>query len=135
MGKAEDVAVFQKIADEAAGAISAGDLPRTMLAYPDDGYVGMPPNEPMLIGKEAIQSWFQNLFDQFFFRISYSIEDVEVVGDWAFTRMSYKATFTPKNGGESAELTGRLLCIYKRQPGGPWMVHWAIWNSDKPLPG
>jgi ketosteroid isomerase-like protein len=52
-------AALRNLHDQTAAASNAGDL--TSL-YSDDAIV-MPPNEPALVGKEAIRTWVQGLSD------------------------------------------------------------------------
>ena len=95
----------------------------------------MEPNQPALIGKEAIRSFFQTHFDQFATKGTDEPVEVEVAGDWAFVRGTYTITQTPKAGGEPIEDSGKWLAIYKRQPDGSWKCYCDIWNSDRPLLG
>jgi uncharacterized protein (TIGR02246 family) len=134
MGNPEDLSVFQKLCDEYAALFAAGDLLRMMSLWTDD-VILMPPNEPVLVGKEAARVWHQNILDEFIVQRDYSPDDAQVLGDWAFIRLSARQTMTPKSGGAATETPFKEIVVFKREPGGPWKVHWAIWNSDMPLPG
>ena len=93
----------------------------------------MPPNEPSVIGKEAITARLQTRLEQFTQKLS--SEEVEVAGDWAFRRGTYTFTRTPKAGGQPIQDNGKCLLILQKQPDGSWKTFRAIWNSDHPLPG
>ena len=104
MGKAEDLAMFQNLLNEYAAALYAGDVSRLSSLWTDD-VIAMPPNEPMVAGKEAVRAWHQNLFDQYLLKQPMSPDEVEISGDWALVRISASRTITPKAGGESTEDT------------------------------
>ena len=126
-----DKAAIRTLHDQTAAASNAGDL---AALFTDDA-VFMPPNEPAVIGKEAIRTWAQGLFDQFTFEETVTTEEVQVAGDWGFTRVTYTAKVTPKAGGEPQEETGKCIYIVHRQPDGSWKYTRCIWNSDQPAPG
>ena len=64
-----------------------------------------------------------------------SVEELRVVGDWAFERGGYTITLTPKVGGEAIQDVGKYITIYERRPDGSWLISRDIWNSDNPLFG
>jgi uncharacterized protein (TIGR02246 family) len=120
---------------KAEAAFNAGDAAALVDLFTEDAIL-MPANEPALVGKEAIQSWFQTIFDQFTFKWTASTEEVEVAGDWAFERSTSTFTVTPKAGGEPIfEDNTKDLNILKRQPDGAWKTYRSISNSNNPLPG
>ncbi|MCH7570016.1 MAG: nuclear transport factor 2 family protein, partial [Deltaproteobacteria bacterium] len=47
-----------------AAAVNAGDVDRLTDSFTEDAVV-MPPNEPVVTGYEAIESWFEANFEQF----------------------------------------------------------------------
>ena len=132
--QAEDVAAIKNLDSKWNTAVNAGDAAALANLHTDDA-IRMPPNQPAVVGKEAIQSSFQTIFEQFTGKLTLSPEEVEVVGDWAFARGTYAGTRTPKAGGEPTEDNGKYLAIFLRQPDGSWKHYRGIWNSDKPLPG
>jgi len=132
--QAEDVAAIKAMPAKYEAAYNASDAAALAELHTEEA-IRMPPNEPALVGKEAIQSWYQTRFDQFTPQVTVSHEEVEVAGDWAFARGSYTSTQTPKAGGEPVEDSGKFLTISKRQPDGSWKIYRTIYNSDNPLPG
>jgi ketosteroid isomerase-like protein len=130
MSKAEDLATFKKMAEDYGRALKSGDVARIKSCWTDDLIV-MPPNEPILTGKEAFGSWMQNFFDRFIIQETLSPEEVETAGDWAFVRSSFTDVLIPKAGGEPIEDSGKSLDIYKRQPDGSWKLYRAMWNGNR----
>ncbi len=90
----------------------------------------MPPGEPPVIGKDRIRARNKGVLDQFTFNIGISNEEVGVAGDWAFARGTYKATLTPKAGGEAVLVDGKYMTILQRQADGSWKIHRDIFNSN-----
>ena len=134
MGKAEDLAVFQKLLGEYGPLFSAGDVSKLVPFWTDD-FTMMPANEPTAAGKEACRKWHANHFEQFSGQWTLSPDEAEIAGDWAFVRIFVTARTTLKASGEPIQATARMFTIFKRAPDGAWKWHRCMWNSDKPLPG
>ena len=134
MKRPEDIAAIRSALDEEMAASKAGDAAAFAACYTDDAVL-MPPNEPAVVGKQAIQSCAQAIFDQFTEEGTAQTVEVEVTGDWGFTRLNFTMTLTPKAGGEAIEDNGKWLQIWRRQPDGSWKIYREIYNSDKPVPG
>lgn len=113
----------------------AGDIDKVLAVFTDDVVI-MPPNEPVLVGKEAVRSWLQEMYKQFKIEGTYtSASDLTVTGDWAFERMAITLKLTPTGGGAAVEDVGKGFHVYRRQGDGSWKIAQDIWNSDKPVPG
>ena len=132
--RAADRAALEAIAREYEAAFSAGDADALVALHADDA-IRMPPNAPLVMGQEAIRAAYQTTFEQFAAKITLSLEEVEVAGDWAFVRGTSPVTATPKAGGEPLQDEGKYLSIRKRQSDGSWKIFRSIWNSNNPPPG
>jgi len=128
-----DIEAINRLNDEYVAAENAGDVDGIMMLYTDDAVL-MPPNQPALIGKGAIRSHVQALFDMFSLEEVLSPEEVVVTGDWAFVRATYTITVTPRAGGEQTQDNGKGIAIYKKGPDGSWKYARLVYNSDNPLP-
>ena len=120
--------------DKYDAAVENGDVEAVLAIHTDDS-VRMPPNEPTIIGKEGIRSWYQRLFDQATVELEISQEEIEVLGDWAFERGAFAATQTPKEEGEPTNDNGKFVIMSQKQPDGSWKRARAIWSSDNPPAG
>ena len=132
--QAEDIAAIKALIGETVATYNTGDAAAVIALFTDDAIL-MPPNQPAVIGREANKSRFQAYFDQFTAKLTLEAVEVEVAGDWAFSRGSSATTVTPKAGGEPTEEINKSLAISKRQPDGSWKIYRHIWNSDNPLLG
>jgi len=114
-------------------AENAGDAAAIAALYTDDG-VYMPSNMPAASGKAEIQARYEQIFAQMTQQGEATPAAVDIAGDWAIERGTYKSTLTPKAGGEAMEDTGKYVVVSKKMADG-WKVHYLIWNSDMPMPG
>jgi len=129
--RAEDVAAIKRLTDDWHNAWLAGDADALAALYTDDPVL-LPQNQPAVIGKEAIHSLYQSVFDEYTFEGGGELMEVEVSGDWAFYWNTYALTAKPKAGGEPLEDTGKAVFIVRRQPDGVWRIARLIANSDEP---
>ncbi len=126
-----DVEAIKGIDEKWNAAMNAGDVDGVISLYTDDT-VQMPPNEPALVGKEAVRRSFQTLMEQNTIQANALTEEVQVVGDRAFIRGTYTQTLTPKAGGEAVKETGKWINFNQRQPDGSWKISREMWNADHP---
>jgi len=129
-----DLEAISEVRGQEMAAINAGNVEGFLTILTED-VIAMPPNEPAIIGKDAVESWLQNLLDQFAVQADYTASDIVVAGDWAFEHFSGDWTLTPKAGGEPIAETFKGIHIYQRQPDGSWKIAWDTWNSDNPPAG
>jgi len=131
---AEDIAAIQAIFENYQNTLNNGDAVGFANLHTEDA-IRMPPNTPALVGKEAIRAESQDFADQVVLTLTNEVAEVEVIGDWAFIRGAWRASVTPREGGQATERSGKWLSIAVRQPDGTWKLHRHIWNSNDPLPG
>jgi ketosteroid isomerase-like protein len=62
-----------------------------------------------------------------------TIEELQVVGDWAFAWGSEELTLLPQAGAARIELQGKGMSILKRPPDGSWKFARGI-NNTLPKP-
>ena len=55
-------------------------------------------------------------------------------GNIALDRYEYTISVKPKAGGAGVEDRGKGMWIWRRQADKSWMLSYAIWNSDIPIP-
>ncbi|MHC4489424.1 MAG: YybH family protein [Planctomycetota bacterium] len=92
----------------------------------------MPQNQPAVVGKEAIRSLYQSVFEEFTVKGSGKLLEVEAAGDRGYFWSTYTLTATPKAGGEPIEDGGKSVFIVRCQHGGSWKIAHLIANSYRP---
>ena len=128
-----DIEAIRGVQNEYVRAMNSGDVDAWLETIGDDA-VNLPPNHPQVTGKEAIRSYIvTSYFERFNMQLSISVQEVQILGDFAFTNGSFSLSLTPKDGGEVIEEKGKFIDIFKRQPGGSWKYYRIIFNSDIPL--
>ncbi len=123
-------AAINDIFNRYSSSLNSGDIDRWMSLWADNG-VQMPPNEPPVIGKDAIRARNKGVLDRFVFNMTITNDEVGVGGDWAFARGTYAATLSPKAGGAAVSIDGKYMTILARQPDGSWKIHRDMFNSNK----
>jgi len=106
--------------------------PETLLALYADEPVLIMSYEPAVIGKEAIRTLYEYVFENYTFTGNGEQLEVEVVGDLGYFWSTYTATATPKAGGEPIKDHGNQVFIVRRQHNGSWKIARLIANRDQP---
>jgi len=128
-GDMKEVEAIRKLTDEAVAALNCGDVEASLALQASDALV-LAPLRPAEVGSLAIRDSLESLFKQYSVRESRNLEEVEVHGNWAFTRGSYRSVLIPKDGGPATEESGKYLEILKQDPIGTWKYFRSIWNSN-----
>lgn len=128
----EVVTAVNAIWDEYEASVIAGDVDRWIAQWTDEG-VQMPPDEPLVEGKENIYArvganMAAGPTDEF---VITPLETTSA-GDWAYSRGVYTVTFPLGDSGEQGFLDGKFMTILQRQPDGSWKIHRDIFNSNVP---
>jgi uncharacterized protein (TIGR02246 family) len=134
--KVNDPADVQAIKDTQPAfdkAWNAGNAEGVASGFYTPDAMRMGPNEPALVGKEAIRSSLQKMFDQYTTEGHDVAEDVRVSGDLAVARGTYEGKSSLKAGGYSAREKGKWVTAFQRQPDGSWKSFWDIYSSDLPI--
>src|SRR3546814_7923241 len=50
------------------------------------------------------------------------IQEIRVLGDWAYLRSHIEVTVTPPDGGASVRRSGYTLTILRKEPDGRWRL-------------
>jgi uncharacterized protein (TIGR02246 family) len=133
-GNEADLKSIDGVRDAHVAALNAGDARAWAALFTEDG-VQMPPDLPANIGRAAIESWSKGFLDMFGVEFALSVEEVQVLGEWAFERGTYTIGLHPKSGGPSMQDAGKYITIYQRRSGDGWRMARDIWNSSNPPPG
>jgi uncharacterized protein (TIGR02246 family) len=133
-GNEDDLKAIDSVRGTHVAALNAGDARAWAAQFADDG-VQMPPNMPANIGRSAIEPWSKGFLDMFGVKFALLVDEVRVLGEWAFERGTYTIGLNPKSGGPSMQDAGKYITIYQRKSGDGWRMARDIWNSNNPPPG
>ena len=129
----EDVtAAVNAIWEEYAASVIASDADRWIAQWTEDG-VQMPPNEPLVEGKENILARTGGFMAA---APTHAMEitnlEVQSAGEWAYSRGVYTVNFTFAETGEEGTVDGKFMTILQRQSDGSWKIYRDIFNSNVP---
>jgi len=100
-------------------AALAGD-PAAMMSQWTDGFVLLPAAGPIMRGRAVIAEAFRGMRSQTeILEYTLDIQEVGVVGDYAFQWGTYHYVARPRDGGEAT-----------RQPDASWKIHRSIATAD-----
>ena len=117
--------------DRFVDAYNRGDAAGLIAAFADD-YVDMSEGEPTVRGEQAIRHTEARLletFAKFTGRLSVDVDELEVLGDWAYDYGHLRIELHPKQGGEPAVVQRRFLEIWRRGPDGAWKAARGMDNN------
>jgi len=92
----------------------------------------LPPNSPMIVGREDIQAFYQGGFDAGVVDAQITMTDLNVLGDEAYQVGNYTNRILPEEG-EAISDSGKYVTILKRDK-GTWKINVGIFNTSLPLP-
>jgi uncharacterized protein (TIGR02246 family) len=99
-------------------ASKSGDMAKVLSLMADDVIFMVPGQEPF--GKQAFAARTQEMRNVDIDGTS-DIQELQIVGDWAWMRNRLKVTMTPPNG-EPVRRSGYTLTILRKNPGGNWVI-------------
>ena len=101
-------------------AVNAGDLVRLLTLMADDVVFLNPGRAPL--GKDGFSPGFSAAHQQARINCISELEDVEVVGEVAYTLSRDSLSVTSRAGGEAMQLAGHRITVYRKQPDGRWLL-------------
>jgi uncharacterized protein (TIGR02246 family) len=99
-------------------ASKAGDIAAVLSLMADDVLFTVPGREPF--GKEAFATASQGMKNVQMDGVA-DIQEVTILGDWAWTRTHLTVTITPPNA-KPMRRSGYTMSIWRKQPGGAWVI-------------
>ncbi len=119
----EDVAKVMAVWDEYAAAVNDGDFERWIALWLDDGLRAAPPSMgPRQVGREQIRAAMQPMFESSNQTAIITPEEVQVLGEQAYSYGTFEIAVTPKEGGDTMVLNGNFLTILEKQDDGSWKI-------------
>jgi uncharacterized protein (TIGR02246 family) len=114
-----DERAIRELVDTWFAATRAGDSDKVLSLMADDVIFMVPGKEPF--GKDAFAA---GLKEQKNVRIdgTSDIQELKVLGDWAYLRSHLTVTITPPGGAKPTRRSGYTLTILRKQPDGKWLL-------------
>ena len=127
-------AAIKQVADAYVKASLAGDAKAIAALYTEDA-VEMPPNQPPVKGRAAIEQHYAEMFSGGAKLGAFALTHLEsrASGDLGYDAGTYQQTMTPPGQTSPMNETGKYVVILERVK-GEWKVAYAIYNSDQPMP-
>ena len=111
-------------------ALGRGDAAGCAAAYAENGRV-FPAGSPMVIGRRAIQTFWQGAIDAGAKAATLTILELEELGDTAIEIGTYTLDVRPPSGPPAKD-EGKYVVIWKRQSDGTWKLAVDIFNTSLP---
>jgi ketosteroid isomerase-like protein len=92
--------------------------------------VFMPPNEPIIRGKDALKHFYEELFKRGATNLRMDIAEVSGHGPLAYQSGNYEMDLKPDTGTPGRDRGKYLFVLRKMQIG--WKYEYTMWNSDLP---
>ena len=126
----DDEDIINEVSKSRAKAFNEQDAAAIAIHFTDSGLL-MAPGKPALRGKEAVQSYYQSIFDMYDPVLESRYEEISVSGNLAYGRGFAKVTIVPKAGGDSMVTTSKYINIMQKQEDGTWKTTHDIWNDNE----
>lgn len=101
-------------------AVNAGDLARLLTVMTDDVVFFGPGQAP--VDRAGFSASFSAAHREVRVRCLSELEEVVVAGEVAYTRSRDTLSVTPRDGGETTQLAGHRITVYRRRPDGIWLL-------------
>lgn len=115
----DDERAIRGVVDTWFAASKSGDVP-TVLGLMTDDVVFMVPGQPPF-GKQEFAMASEGMKGLRLEGTS-DIQEVQVIGDWAYLRNHISMTATPSDGSAPVRRSGYTLTILRKGPDGQWRL-------------
>jgi len=129
---ATERAAIRNADTERAKTAAAKDIVAYLSFYAEDA-LWLPPNGPIVTGKEAILAYVSQMFANPDFAIVAGPSKVEVssAGDLGYVVGTYELTINDPAGHPVTD-RGKYVYVWRKRASGTWKVVVGAWNSDQP---
>ena len=105
----------------------------TLLGFVTEDVVFLAPGQPPLRGKTAAGDLFRLVLARFEMEQDFRIEEIQVLGEWAFCWGVDSSTMRPRGGGDAVRARGMGLSLLRKE-GGAWRFARGINNMTRESP-
>jgi ketosteroid isomerase-like protein len=126
----KDAGTIRQQHDAFVTAFNGKDVPTIVALYAENS-VFMPPNEPIIRGKDALTHFYERLFNTSGASdLKMDITEVSGHGPIAYQSGTYEMNLKPASGPAGRDRGKYLFVLRKLQIG--WKFEYTMWNSDLP---
>ena len=108
-------------------ALNESNVDKVLPLYTENG-VFMPSGAPTAIGQEQVKGTYEFVFSMIQLNIEFYIDEIEVVGDYAFVRTTSKGTTLIHASGETVPEENRELFVLRKE-NGSWKIDRYMFNK------
>jgi len=108
-------------------SLNAGDAGRIEQLYTDDGVL-MPAGYPTMSGQGAVRVAYDAVFKKFRITSHFTVDELKVIGDFAYARTHSTGTFTILASGVKGPLENREFFVFARGADG-WKISRYVFNK------
>ena len=123
-----DVESINKLIEELRVAFNAKDPAKAAALYSTTGVV-MPPNKPVMRGRQFVQQYYTDRFAEGATDLEIKAGDVSGQGNLAYASGDFRLNLTPANGKPARRDRGKFLWVF-RESNGKWQIEYVIFSSD-----
>ena len=128
----KDQSSLRERTDAFVKAFNAKDVAQVLSIYAENSTF-MPPNEPVIRGKDALKTFYDELLKSGATNLKMEVGEVSGHGPLAYQSGTYEMDVKPPTGLERHD-RGKYLFI-ARKLNNTWRYEYTVWNSDLPAPG
>jgi uncharacterized protein (TIGR02246 family) len=114
-----DERAIRELVNTWLSATQAGDLPTVLGLMTDDVVFMVPGQAPF--GKEAFEATSEEM-ETVQIEGTSDIQEIQVLGNWAYLRNYIEMTMTPPGGGTPVRRSGYTLTILRKESDGRWRL-------------
>lgn len=103
------------------GAMETGDVERILELVTDD-VILKGGGGPAVRGRDALEVSLRDFLEQYTEEVEYSLDEVEVAGDWAWARIDESVLIIPKDDRPPVRVTGMHLAVLRRTGDDGWRI-------------
>ncbi len=118
---------IKKILFSYRDALNESNAEKVLSLYTENG-VFMPSSAPTAIGQEQLKGTYEFVFSTIQLNIEFYIDEIEIVGEYAFARTTSKGTTLIHASGETVPEENRELFVLRKEKGS-WKIDRYMFNK------
>jgi len=128
----KDQSSIRERTDAFVKAFNAKEVNDVLGIYAENS-VFMPPNEPVIRGKEALKTFYDDLLKSGATGLKLNVGEVSGHGPLAYQSGTYEMEIKGATGQATRD-RGKYLFVLRKM-GETWRYEYSMWNSDLPQQG